>query len=722
MDNSQIEASIMGAKPIDLVAHPVGVTGVPLLPDPGFLWQIFRRNLLLFLTVVSVICGLTALLLSRLVPIYAATSSILIQPTADVIRTTAPGDISRIANADEVDTEIRLIGSPIVRERAAQFYISKNPKPDGTPFTDEQLTQLTAMIAGSVSVSRSGQTRIADVSAAGPSPQFVADAANAVAEAYLSSQVEAKTSRTGSSAAFINARLKELEKNSLDTMARLNAYRAERGLVSSQGVTTVDQEVSLLNQQVSSAEADLQGMQARLETAKAQLFAGGSGEDIGATLSSGTISSLRQSEARASSNLSILIQRYGPLHPERRQAEAELRDIQGRIGQEITRILSSLESDVLTAQSRLNSLRKSLSAARGRRDATNQAQTGLSKLQQQADAAQSIYQSFLERSQEQGALRDSAMPDAMISAKAEVPTLPIGPRYKLIGAAGLIFALGSGFFAILVAEYLRRGVQTKRDIEKRLQLRYAGAIPTLKSTVGWRRPRLPPHKYVLEHPQSLFAESFRSIRTFLTLSPGTRPRAIAVTSALPGEGKTTSSLCLALTTAAEGTNTILVDADLRRRGSSRLMSYNAEMDIYDYLLRGADLSKCIFTDPVSGLIVLGSNGGTTGPENPLQEALIKKMFEELRDKFEVIIIDTAPILGVADGRVIATIADRVLLVTRWKKTSMRAVEAVTSMLINTKAKVTGLALTQVNIKKYASTGDGDVYAYTKKFRGYYQNS
>lgn len=729
MDNPLTNSSVSGNRPIesiarsiDSVARPNGNMSVPLLPDPGFLWQIFRRNLFLFLMTVCVVAGLTALLLSRLQPTYAATSSILIQPTTDVIRTTAPGDISRIANADEVDTEIRLIGSPIVAERAAQIYAAKNPKPDGTPYTDEELKQLVGLIAISVRVSRSGQTRIADVSAVGLTPKFVANTANAVAEAYLSSQVEAKTSRTGSSAAFINARLKELEKNALDATARLNEYRAERGLVSAQGVTSVDQEVSLLNQQVSSAEADLQGMQARLETAKSQLFAGGSGEDVGATLSSGTISSLRQSEARASSNLSVLAQRYGSLHPERRQAEAELRDIQRRIGEEITRILSSLEADVQTAQSRLNSLRRSLSAARSRRDATNQAQTGLSRLQQQADATQSIYQSFLKRSQEQGALRDSAMPDAMISARAEVPVSPIGPRYKLIGAAGAIMALGLGFFAILIAEYLRRGVQTKRDIEKRLQLRYAGAIPTLRSTVGWRRPRLPPHEYVLKHPQSLFAESFRSIRTFLTLSPGTRPRAIAVTSALPGEGKTTSSLCLALTAAAEGTNTILVDADLRRRGASRLMNYNAEMDIYDYLLRGADLYKCLYTDPVSNLKILGSNGSPNSPENPLQEALITKMFDELRDRYEVIIIDTAPILGVADGRVIATIADRVLLVTRWKKTSMRAVEAVTSMLINTKAKVTGMALTQVNIKKYASTGDGDVYAYTKKFKGYYQNS
>ena len=88
---------------------------------------------------------------------------------------------------------------------------------------------------------------------------------------------------------------------------------------------------------------------------------------------------------------------------------------------------------------------------------------------------------------------------------------------------------------------------------------------------------------------------------------------------------------------------------------------------------------------------------------------------------EVIVLDTAPILGIAEGRVLAAAADRVLLLTHWKKTSVRAIEAVIDMLLEAGAKVTGMALTQVNIKKYASTGDGDVYAYSKKFRGYYTN-
>ena len=264
-------------------------------------------------------------------------------------------------------------------------------------------------------------------------------------------------------------------------------------------------------------------------------------------------------------------------------------------------------------------------------------------------------------------------------------------------------------------------MQTKRDVERRLKLRYAGAIPSLSSTVKGRKALQPPHDYVIAHSHSLFAEAFRSIRTFLTLSPGAKPRTIAITSALPGEGKTTTSVCIARTSAAEGLNVVLVDADLRRRGSSVLMDYDNEKDLRSYLAGEATLDECLKIDPLSGLAVLGTHDVPDSAYNPLTEAKIRELFDALRDRFDIVIVDTAPILGVAEGRILATAADRVLVITRWKKTSMRAVEAAVMMLLDAKAKITGLALSQVNIKKYASTGDGDVYAYTKKFQGYYQN-
>lgn len=698
-----------------------GSGAIPLLPDPGLLWQVFRRNALLFFAVVSSIIALVAIFLVFQVPTYTASASILIEKTVDPVRTGQPVLSRDTVEADEIDTEIRLIQSPLVIQRAAELYVDRFASPDGDRFTEAETEEVASRIRRSIVVYRSGQTRLIDIIGQSEEPAFAAAASNLVAEAYLQSQVDAKTARSTSSSAFINARLAELERKALETQAALDNYRSARGLVSANGSTNAEQEVSTLNQQLAEARANLAERQGRYNAARAQLTRGSGGADVGAALGSGTIGSLRQQEATVSAQLAVLRERYGPLHPERRQAEEEIRDIRERIQDEINRVLSNLQAEVQTAQSRVASLEGSRGGALGSLRTNSRAQAGLSELEQKAEAAQAIYRAFLERSQESGALRDSAMPDALISARALVPEAPSSPRYILISALGIILAFGAGFFAIMIAEYLRRGVQTKRDVERRLHLRYAGAIPSLQSTIKGRKATEWPHDYVLNHPHSLFAEAFRSIRTFLTLSPGTRPRAIAITSALPGEGKTTTSVCVARTTAAEGSKVLLVDADFRRRGSSILLDYESPHDIYDLLDGTATLDSCIFVDPLSRLHVLGSNKVPDKPRSPITQARIEAFYAELREVYEVIIVDTAPILGVAEGRILASAADRVLLITHWRKTSVRAVEAAVAMLIDAKAKVTGLALTQVNIKKYASTGDGDVYAYTKKFRGYYQN-
>ncbi|RIV89771.1 polysaccharide biosynthesis tyrosine autokinase [Aurantiacibacter xanthus] len=693
----------------------------PLLPDPGFLWQVFRRNALLVFGLFFLVLLCAAAYLATATPMYSATASMIVEPASGPVRTSEPVSTGMIPNTDEIDTEIRLMSSPLVAQIAAHLYSERFASPDGDPFTKEEVEVVAARMTGTTRILRSGSSKIIDITSNGPDAQFAAATANLIGEAYLQSQIDNKSQRSQSTQEFLNERLSELEHNALTAQAALDNYRAARGLVTSNSGTNAEQEVSNLNTQLASARAELAEKQGRLNAARQQLARGSGGADVGAALGSGTIASLRQQEARASAELAVLTERYGELYPERRQTESELADIRRRIQEEINRVLSNLQADVQTAQSRVASLTASRQTAIGAMTTNSRAQAGLNELTQKAEAAQAIYQSFLERSQEGTALRDSEMPDARFATRAEVPKSPYSPNYVLTIALAIVLGLVVGFVGLLTSEYLRRGVQTKRDVERRLRLRYAGAIPTLKSTVKGRQALEAPQDYVLSHPHSLFAEAFRSIRTFLMLSPGKRSRAIAITSALPGEGKTTTSVCLGRTAAAEGLKTILVDADLRRRGSSELLQYESDHDIYDYLLRDTPIEQCIYRDEMSGLDILGSNEVPESGQNPLREDTVDKMLAELRSRYDVVIIDTAPVLGVAESRLLASTADRVLVITHWRKTSIRAIEAVVDMLIDSGAKVTGLALSQVNIKKYASTGDGDVYAYAKKFRGYYNN-
>lgn len=694
--------------------------GVPLLPDPIQLWQVFRRNLKLFLAVAGAVVALATIAYFVQEKRYTATAALLISPSDSIIRTpdlNQPDPASTEGRA--IETQMRLMESPEIAQRAARAYALDTQSPDGDAWSEGEIESLASRISRTYAVEREGGTQVLMVSTEANDPNFAADVANLVAQSYIQWQLEGKQAEASGANAFLRERLAELEAEAIVTQAAVDNFKVERGLMSAQGATIAEQEVSTINQQLALARADLAEKQGRLNAARAQLARGGGGADVGAALGSGTIGTLRAQEADASARLAVLTERYGELHPERRQVERQLADIRSQIQQEINRILSSLEAEVVTARSRANSLAGSRGAATGALAANGRAQAGLNELQQKADAARTIYENFLARSKETAALEFAQLPDIRLAERATAPSSPSSPNPLLYILLGLISSMGLGVGAVGVAEYVRTGVATKKDVQSKLGVRYAGAVPTLESTLDGPVVESP-QEYVINHPQSLFAEAFRTIRAFLLVSAKSAPRAIAVVSALPQEGKSTTAVCLGRVSAMEGLPTILVDTDLRRCGTSQLIGIPEDKpDLYDYLAGEASLADVLVKDEDTGLHVLGVKAPQSSPLNPLVERNIERMLNELKEQYEVIIIDTAPILGVAESRLLARMADRVLALCEWRKTSVGAIQAVIEVLRNTGATVSGVALTQVDIRKYASTGDGDVYGYTKKFRGYY---
>ena len=290
-----------------------------LLPDPGLIWQVFRRNIGRFVVAVLAVLLLAAAYLALQQPLYRADASLLIDPVVEPVRSPSANVGKPFVDADQVDTEIRLLSSSLVAERAAKLYAERFASPDGDRYSPIEVQDLAKRIRGSTRVSRSGQTRVIDITSISDDRNFAATAANLLAEAYLNAQVEAKTSVNDNTKNFVNARLQELEGNALRTQAAVDNFRAANGLASANGSTNAEQEVSNLNQQLASARADLAEKQGRYNAAREQLLRGGGGADVGAALGSGTIASLRQQEARASADYAVLASRLGPLHPERQQ-------------------------------------------------------------------------------------------------------------------------------------------------------------------------------------------------------------------------------------------------------------------------------------------------------------------------------------------------------------------------------------------------------------------
>ncbi|UYY57063.1 GumC family protein [Sphingomonas sp. S2-65] len=702
-------------------ARPPADLRASLLPDPRVVWMVFRRNIWIFLAVFAAVVGTAAAWTLTQTPIYSASASLLIEPAgSDVINVKAvTPDLA--AKSDIIDTQVRLISSPEITRRAADAYARLRPSDPRSAAAARH--ELAATMAGIVSVHRSGLTLVIDIQAESPEPQFAADTANLFASEYIAAQRDAKVGANQHASAWLTTRTEDLRAASSQADAALQQYKIRNGLLSANGATNAEQEVSTLNTQIAAAKAELAEKSGRLNAARAQLRAGGQGADVGAALGSGTIGTLRQSEANASAEVAQLEARYGPLHPDLVKAKSQLAELRIQIQKEIDRILSNLEADVQVASSRLGSLQSSQVRANGELAGNNSAAVGLMELQRRADAAKAIYETFLNRLRETSAQQGLQQADARIAAAAEVPSSPDFPNHKLAAAAGVGGGIMLGLIAIALAEYLKGGVRTKSDVERRLRVRYAGAVPTLQSTLGRMRATEPPEDYIVSHPLSAFAESFRAIQAFLMLGGGRTPgaRVVAIASALPQEGKTTTSACLARTAALGGARTVLVDCDLRRRGSSELLIKGQHAGLYEYMRGEVSLEEALVLDEPSGAWVLGTAFPQQDARDPLTPNNMMRLLGELRSRFDVVILDTAPVLGVADARAVSASADRVLVISRWAKTSVSAVEAAIDVLLDAGAKISGLALTQVDITRYASTGQTDAYGYQKKFRGYYTN-
>jgi capsular exopolysaccharide synthesis family protein len=360
-------------------------------------------------------------------------------------------------------------------------------------------------------------------------------------------------------------------------------------------------------------------------------------------------------------------------------------------------------------------------AAAGGLAANNRAQIGLVDLQQRADASKSIYEMYLNRANQVQVESTVQQPDATVSATAMLPTRPFSPNIPLAAFLAVVLAFFSAAASVIVAELWERRLRSRTDVERALGVPFAGILPDFRTAVqgrlGDRKPGLPA-EHLVKFPFTGFAEAFRNLRAYLMLTDqSAKSNVIALTSAIPGEGKSLSALCLARTMAMCGSRVVLVDCDTRRRGATRLIG-GADKGLVELIKGDATLEQVLLTDKKTRLMILPAGSRATSADlfsRPEADALLKRLAET----FDYVILDTQPVLGVADARIIASKADRVLFVSKWNSTTAKAAQSAVDMLRDCGANVVGAILSQVDVRKQSLYGYGDSSDYYQYFGDYY---
>lgn len=701
----------------------------------------FRRRLGLFTAVAAAVCLIVLALMLGQPPVYTATASLQINTRKEQVVAGQAVLSALDAEAAIVDTEVEVLKSPqlaaqvvqtldLIRDPEFNARLRSSPLtrrlPRATPAaTDPQIErqQVIDAVRRRLTVRRVGLTYSMAVSVTSESPIKAARIANAFADAYLQSQLTAKFDANAQANTFLGARLEDLRRQVEAADAAVSAYRIENGLLSAQGATLTEQEISAYNQQLALARAQQAEQDARLRTARAQMAAGSNGDDVGEALSSPVVQNLRAQRAAISTRVADLSVRYGPLHPDMIRARQELSDIDAQIQAEIRRVVSNLDAQAQVARQRAASVQSSLDAARGALADNNAASVRLRELEGEAEAARAIYRAFLDRYRETSAQTGVEQADARIVSRATPPTAQSAPNLMISLALGLMLGAAAGTGAVIIANATQTGLSGPDDIERRLSVAAVGAVPLASSVATAEDQTLHPIDLVVQRPLSVFAEAFRALRTSITpiVSVVGEPsaRIVAVTSALPGEGKTTTAVCLARVAARSGGRVLLIDGDPRRRGVTRMLGLNPDHGLAEVLHGAAAWRNVLVLDPASGAQLLPLSGSGLSADDLFGAPPMNALLDELRQAFDLIVIDTAPVLVLADARILAAKADTVILLARWRKTPARAVAAAIRILSQSGVRLSGVTLSQVDVRAEAGRNYGHHdYGY-RAYRKYY---
>ena len=550
-------------------------------------------------------------------------------------------------------------------------------------------------------------------------PKIAAAIANELPESYIIGQMEAKLEATEKATKWLNEQLSDLKERVEQSEKAVEFYRGSHNLTEVKGDRILESQLSEINKQLILARAERAQAEARLQQIMRIQEKEGSSESVREVLSSTTIQRLREQEAGATRDASILSIKFKESHRTMQEARARVKDIKNQIKLEIKRIITGLKNEVEVAQIRELSLAKSLRELEKQSGEQTSEAIALRALEREASADRALFETFLNRFKETSSTTGMAEADARVISKAEIPTAASFPKKRLMLVLIITGAFFTAIILVFLVQALNPGLLSPEQIENELGLAAIGMIPAVA--------RNKPHDYVLEQPHSSFVEALKSLKTSLILSsPDEAVQAIQITSSVPQEGKSTLALAFARLLAKSGNRVILVDADLRRASLEKKLGVSASTKGLTDLVMSSEesIDEFVFKDEKSGAFIMPKGGAEyVNATDIFSSHRMQAIVDLLKQSFDYVIFDTPPVMAVSDARIIGKIVDKTVFVVHWDKTPRKVIKAAVQQLKSGGADIAGAVLQQVNLERYGTYGYGDSgYYYHYARHGDYYSS
>jgi polysaccharide biosynthesis transport protein len=703
-------------------------------------WRAIAKRRWSILGLALVVSVLAALVASNMRPVYRSTNTLLIEQGKERVVSIEEVYAAGMIQREYYQTQVEILKSEdLARKVVQKLKLYTHPDFDprqaetswyyrwlGGPsldalshMTDEEASRRAVVrFRRELQVTLVRNSQLAQVSFSSYDRNLAATVPNALVDTYIESDLDARMAMTQKASEWLRDRMGDLKSRVDLSEKALQDYRDREHIVDAKGVALSGasrqlDELSRTLVEARQKRAEAEGAYNMVQQVKA-----GKGtpnyEAIPAVLKSPIVQQMKVQEAEAERRLSDAAKRYGPEHPKMVQARSELEAARDNTRRQVEIAVAGLAREYEAARTNEAAVANALSQSKSDIQGLNRKEFQLGVLEREVAQNRNLYDMFVNRLKETSATGTLQSTIARVVDPALVPTQPYAPnRNQVVGIAAVI-ALVVGAMLALLLDRLANVLNSTSDVETRLG---APALGVLQKIKGFGKKGFISELAFFNDTQSTFSEAVRTVRTGVLMSALDEPhKVVVITSSVPEEGKTTLSFNLACAL-GQVKKVLLVDGDLRRPKIGRLVSRDPKQPgLADLVAGHAQVSQCVFFDDRAGIHLMAAG---TVPPNPL-ELLSSKRFGDvvtkLREAFDIVVIDSAPLQLVSDAQVLSQFASSVIYVVKADSTPYQVAQNGLKKLRRVNAPILGVVLNQLDLEK-AEKYYGEYSGY-KSYKGY----
>jgi succinoglycan biosynthesis transport protein ExoP len=567
-------------------------------------------------------------------------------------------------------------------------------KKDSEKEIEAKVNAIAKTISASIMVTPIKNSKLVNIGYMSSNPEFSALIVNTVAKAYIEDLLDMKMGSSRNAMRWLTEKADE-ERAKLDKSEKaLQEYQRTKDIVTLENrIAMVPEKLSEVATKIAVSESKRKELESLYNKVKEVMRNPDKAETIPAIASDPTIQSLRAQIFKAEQNIGDMSKKFGQKHPAMITALADLKVLREKREQEIRRVVESVRNEYELARANEENFRKMASQTKSETLTLNEKFIQYEALKRETETSKQLFDAIIKKIKEQDITQDIRTVDVWVVEKAEVPKSAAKPNKAHDVLLGLVIGLMGGIGVAFFVEYLDNTVKSTEDVETRLGVPVLGVISLLKS--GEKSME----EILLKEPHSVFAESYKVLRTAILLSSAvTPPKNVLVTSPSPGEGKTVTSVNLAMTIAQGAHRVLLIDSDLRKPRVHKIFGLDNSKGLSTYLAGASDMN-IISKGVVPNLSIIPSGPIPPNPSELLSSGKMYDLMRALNEKFDIIIWDAAPLLTVTDSLVLSKLLDGTIIVTRAGQTTYESVSRALKSLNDIEAQFLGVVINGLHIRK-----------------------